>query len=176
MRALVEDINTRLGTVPGNQFARVWNNQIEGEEDINKQYSIPLPATLVEFVNPQEIKQLGDGVQLYDVLIVRVHILHWQIDAADGTMEQNLDAYDFAQEVYKKLQGWEPDGAVAFVRINEERDFQHKGLYHLIQDYKTNYIDDSMQRSTDGTTINAGTVVPVINAEYDPIKPYIKGT
>lgn len=167
MRTFIEAVLTQLKTVPGNKYAKAWNDQLNLEEKQTGAEFL-MPSTLVEFVNPQEVKQLGDNVQLYDPLIVRIHILHWQIDSGDGNMEQNLDAWDFAQEVFKKMQKFEPDGAVAFVRSSEERDYGHKGVYHLIQDYKTNYIDSTNQVSTDGVTITGGTVVPVINASYDP--------
>lgn len=157
----------QLATVPGIKFQRAWNDQLN-EDEQGKQYSFPSPAVFVEFLTPNEIKQLGDGIQLYDPLTVRLHILHWQLDAGDGTMEQNLDAWDFAQEVYKKMQKFEPDGAVAFVRSSEERDYDHKGIYHLIQDYKTNYIDSTVQESTDGTEIAGGTITPDLNVSYDP--------
>lgn len=172
MRALVTEILAKLDTVTGVKFTRVWNDNTNLDEN-QKMYATDFPAILPEFLNPQEVKQLGDGVQLYDPLIVRLHILHWQIDDGAGNMEQNLDAFDFAQEVFSKMDGFEPDGCVSFVRVAEERDYTHKGLYHLMQDYKTNYIDSSRQRSTSGTTIAGDTIDPVLNITYDP-KPYLK--
>ena len=173
MRALMEAVLAQLATVPGIKFQRAWNDQLNQEEQ-SEQYSFPSPAVFPEFLNPNEIKQLGDNIQLYDPLTVRLHILHWQLDAADGTMEQNLDAWSFAQEVYKKMQKFEPDGAVAFVRMSEERDYNHKGVYHLIQDYKTNYIDSTVQESTDGTEIPGGTITPNLDVTYDP-SPFLDG-
>ena len=167
------DILTQLATVTGIKFQRMWNDQLNLDET-QEQYSFPMPAVFVEFLNDQEIKQLGDGLQLYDNLIVRLHILHMELDAADGTMEQNLNVFDFMQEVYKKMQRFEPAQAAAFVRVSEARDYLHGNVYHGIQDYKTNYVDNSMQISTDGTTIDAGDVTLVPTVIYDPTKPYLK--
>lgn len=175
MRPLIEAVLAQLKTVDGVKYVRNWNDQLNLDEK-QEGYSFPMPAIFPEFLNPSDIKQLGDGCQLYDPLIVRLHILHWELDAADGNMEQNLNVLDFAQAVYAKMQRFEPDGAVVFVRISEERDYNHKGVYHFVQDYKTNYIDLSKQISTDGTTIAGGVVSPDVVATYDPIKPFIKGT
>ena len=90
MRQLLEDTLEHLGCEPDLfAFVDVWNNQLELAEQ-QQQYSFPLPACFIEVLNVQEPKQLGDGVQLYDQLIVRLHIVHEQLDAGDGTMERNL--------------------------------------------------------------------------------------
>lgn len=172
MRSLAEAILAQLATVPGIKFQRMWNDQLNQDEN-GSQYSFPAPAVFPELLSPNPAKQLGDGVQLFDPLIVRLHILHVQLDAGDGTMEQNLDAWTFAQEVYKKFQKFDPDGAVAFTRTSEERDYNHKAIYHLIQDYTTNYIDSTVQESTDGTIIPGNTLEPIVNGEYDP-SPFLK--
>lgn len=173
MRQLLEYTLEHLGCEPDLfAFVDVWNNQLDLAEQ-QQQYSFPLPAAFIEILNVQEPKQLGDGVQLYDQLIVRLHIVHEQLDAGDGTMERNLDVFDLTQKTFKRMQGFEPDKASAFFRVNEERDYYHTNVYHFIQDYKTTYLDDSAQRSTDGFSIN---LTPKITAQYNPIKPFLKGT
>jgi hypothetical protein len=71
------------------------------------------------------------------------------------------------------MQGFEPDKASAFFRVNEERDYYHTNVYHFMQDYKTTYLDDSAQRSTDGFSIK---LTPKITTQYNPIKPFLKGS
>lgn len=173
MKTFIQAIITQLETVTGVQFVRVWNDQLTLDEQ-KEGYSFPMPALFPEIINPEEIKQLGDGVQLYEPLTIRIHILHWQLDAGDGTMEQNLDVFDFMASVHSKMNLFEPTNAVPFVRGADGRDYQHAGVYHATIDYKTNYLDTTNQISTNGTTINAGTVTPVINASYNPA-PYLKG-
>jgi hypothetical protein len=173
MRQLLEDTLEHLGCEPNLfAFVDVWNNQLELSEQ-QQQYSFLLPASFIEILNVQEPKQLGDGVQLYDQLIVRLHIVHEQLDAGDGTMERNLDVFDLTQKTFKHMQGFEPDKASAFFRVNEERDYYHTNVYHFMQDYKTTYLDDSAQRSTDGFSIK---LTPKITTQYNPIKPFLKGT
>jgi hypothetical protein len=173
MRQLLEYTLEHLGCEPNLfAFVDVWNNQLELAEQ-QQQYSFPLPASFIEILNVQEPKQLGDGVQLYDQLIVRLHIVHEQLDAGDGTMERNLDVFDLTQKTFKRMQGFEPDKASAFFRVNEERDYYHTNVYHFMQDYKTTYLDDSAQRSTDGFSIK---LTPKITTQYNPIKPFLKGS
>jgi hypothetical protein len=98
MRQLLEDTLEHLGCEPDLfAFVDVWNNQLDLAEQ-QQQYSFPFPAGFIEVLNVQEPKQLGDGVQLYDQLIVRIHILHNQLDAGDGTMERNMDVFDLTQK------------------------------------------------------------------------------
>ncbi|MES2382616.1 MAG: hypothetical protein V4538_16325 [Bacteroidota bacterium] len=172
MKDFIKAILAQLETISDVKFVRVWNDQLNLDEQ-NKQYSFPMPALFPEIVNPDEILQLGDGVQLYEPLIIRIHVLHWQLDATDGTMEQNLDVFDFMDAINVKMNGFEPDGAVKFVRGADGRDYQHAGVYHAIIDYKTNFLDTSNQISTQGTTIGGGVIQPVLNVTYNPA-PYLK--
>ena len=147
--------------VPDFNFYHVWNNHAEKAKSLDEngapQYGINCPALMVEWSDDTEISQLGNGVQIYDPLFIRIHILHDEIDSADGNMDQNMNVYILKQKVFQALQGFEPDGAVAFVRISETRDYDHTNLYHFIQTYQTNYVDGTMElpvngQETDGTT------------------------
>ena len=102
-----------------------------------------------------------------------MHIIHYKLVARDGTMDRKIVVFDLTQKSFKRMQGFEPDKESAFFRVSEERDYYHTNVYHFIQDYKTTYLDDSAQRSTDGYSI---TVKPKITAQYNPIKPFLKGT
>jgi hypothetical protein len=158
-------IKTRIeGNVPDFNFIHVWNNYAEKLKSTDENgapvYGINHPSLFVEFQAPNDVEQLGGGVQIYDPLIVRVHILHNEIDATNGDMDQNLNVFALKQKVFQALQGFEPDGCVAFVRISEEQDYDHTNLYHFIQTYQTNFVDTSMmnpvngQETTGTTTLN----------------------
>jgi hypothetical protein len=145
-------------------FIHKWNNYVEKLKSVDENgapiYGINHPSLFVEYLTPNDIEQLGGGVQIYDPLIIKIHILHNEIDATNGDMDQNLNVFELKQKVFKALQGFEPDGCVAFVRINEEQDYDHTNLYHYIQTYQTNYVDTSMmnpvngQETTGTTTLN----------------------
>lgn len=159
---LFEAIKERISQfVPDINFTNVWNNHAEKMKSTDENgapiYGINCPAVLVEWADDTEITQLGNGVQLYDPLFIRIHILHDEIDSQDGNMDQNLNVFTLKQYIFQALQGFEPDGAVAFVRVSETRDYDHTNLYHFIQTYQTNYMDSTMSNPvnghcTDGTT------------------------
>lgn len=155
MKQLFLDIKTQLlAKVPEVTFVQMWNNQFNDLEE-GSVYSFPFPCIFIEFVNENEIKQLGQGYQIYDPLTVRVHIGHDFYNNTDGTMEQDLAVMDLKQKVYKALQKFEPTGAVQFIRYSESQDYNHTNIYHFIQDYKTNYIDSYRTEPVDGVQSSA---------------------
>lgn len=149
MRALIEDIISRVkAECPEAKIVRVWNNQVLAVVEER----LPLFQSPAVFIapRPETIMQLGEGVQLYDPLDIDIHIVHWQLDSKDGNLDQNLDVFDFADLVFLALQKFKPDGAGTFVRVGQQHDYEHAGLYHFIQTYRTNYVDAQMQEPVDG--------------------------
>lgn len=148
MKLLFTEIRDKLEAVTGMKYVRMWNDQLT-LVDKGKMQMFPMPAAFIAF-NSAEIMQLGEGVQLMDPLYVDIHILHWQVDAGDGTFEQNLDVFDFRMETFKKLQKFTPTKAGAMIRIAERQDYDHAGVYHYIQTYKFNLTEDEAQEPIDG--------------------------
>ena len=123
----------------------IWNDQLasmEGQEI----YSFRMPAVFFEFQNTSDVQTLGKGLQIYNDLIVRAHVVHQELDAADGTVDRNVAALVFKQDIFALLDVAEPTGAAMFARNGEEEDKSHTNIYHFIQDYKTNYVDKSRER------------------------------
>lgn len=124
------------------KFCQVWNSQttleIEGHT-----YDFEKPAVFVEFISPNTIEQLGNGDQIYNDLIVRLHIVHEFYNAIDGNgiEEQDLTIFDLSGACYQYLNKFEPTQAVAMVRVNESQQYNHKNVYEYLQDYKTNLVD-----------------------------------
>lgn len=173
MNQLFNDIKARLQTkVPELKFIQMYNNQFLQIED-GTVYAFPFPCVFIEFVNENEIKQLGGGYQIYDPLTIRVHIGQDYYDATDGTFEQNLAIFDLRTKVFRALQKFEPTGAVQFIRYSESQDYQHTNVYHYIQDYKTNYIEQAMKEPVDGIETTPPTDLD-LTVNYNPIKPYTK--
>lgn len=166
-------------------YVQMWNNQLAGWKDEylkianidepsrdTTTYSVNYPAILIEF-DHVENEQMGNGWQIYNDLIIRVHLVHEQLDAMDGTMEQNLDVYNLADAVYAALQKYKPPGCVEVIRQKHGLDWNHGNLYHYILEFGTNYIDSSRNEPIAGNTIAGGTITPVITESYNP-SPYIK--
>ena len=135
------------------KFAQVWNNQVkhiqaELEGTIAEgmpNYAFPLPAVFVELISQHPILQNGNRIQSYDELIVRIHYVHEFYNATkEGFMDEDFLIFEQTQRLYAMLQGFEPDGAVAFVRVAETEDTTHNMIYHFIQDYKTNLVDNTL--------------------------------
>lgn len=145
-------------------FIRMWNSQFEewiknkGAETIIP----PFPAILLEFQH-NAFEQLGNGAQLYDDLLVKVHIIDRQIDSpVEGDHDQNLYVYALADAVYAALNFFKPTGAGNFIRISHQPDFHHANLYHFISEWKTNYIDLSQVPPINPVTIPGSTITPSI--------------
>lgn len=177
MIQLFNDIKQQiLNEVPEIQFVQMYNSQfadMDRDERGASIYSFPLPAAFIEFEDDLQYLQLGNGVQLIDPLFIKIHIAHEYYDAQDGTMEQNLEIFNLRQKVYMALQKFEPNGAVAFMRINETQDKHHTNLYHYIQTYQTNFIDSERQEPVNGVIKDPPTDLD-LTVSYDP-SPYLKG-
>ena len=151
MKQLFLDIKSQLlAQVPELAFIQMFNNQFELIESQDT-YSFPFPCCFIEFLADNPIQQLGNGVQIYDPLTVRVHIGNDFYNAMDGTQEQDLIVMDLKQKVFKALNKFEPLGATVFVRFSETQDTNHTNVYHFIQDYKTNYIDQDRNEPVKST-------------------------
>lgn len=162
MKVVYTDIKAQIqAQVPEILHIALFNNQIEllkNEENntadsgsyTNSIYSFARPALFVEFVNPIEIKQLGGGLQEFD-LQIKIHIVH---DFYNGdNMEEDLTILDLKDNVYKALQGFEPTKSVSMVRKYEEVDYDHGNLNHYIQVYETNYVESVAERPLNGIVI-----------------------
>lgn len=155
------NVNEQMG------YIRIWNSQIDEwiKDKGNEMYSVPYPCILIEFQH-NAFEQLGNGAQVYDDLLIRIHIIDKEIDSpVEGDHEQNLYVYALADAVYAALNFFKPTGAGNFIRINHTPDFHHKNLYHFISEWKTNYIDLSQLAPVNGQTISGGTVTPEITID-----------
>lgn len=137
------------------QYVQMYNNQIFDEES-GQLYDYPKPAVLIEFESPTIIQQLGNGSQLYDELLVKLHIVDnfMNYTGDDGIEELNLEIFDRRDRVFTSVQGFEPTNCAAMVRVNEQQDYDHTQIYHYTQTYKTNYVDTLMDRPVNGQIIN----------------------
>lgn len=151
MRALYLAIKAQLLLkVPTINFIAMWNNQLQDLME-GKNYSFRQNAVLIEFVAPTQIGGVGNNVQVYEPLEVKIHIIHRQDDAGDGTMDCNLDVFDFKQQVYKALQLFQASNTSVFDRQTEEQDYDHTNLYHYIQSYMIAMVDNDMPLPINGT-------------------------
>ena len=150
MRQLYTDIKTKLQGITPELFVAVYNGQFE-QIEAQEIYSFPFPCAFIEIVSESEVEQLGNGVQIFDPLYVKIHIGHTFYNG--DNQEENLAIFDLKQTIFQALQKFEPDGAVAFIRLSEEQDTDHTDVYHFIQTYTTNYVDTTMIEPVGGVEV-----------------------
>lgn len=143
----IKDLLTLLTTIPvkngdGNivpLYTRVWNTQLQ-YEIAGQTYNGPKPAAFIEVPNGLAYNQLGGGVQSVD-LTFRVHIIHEQFDAQDGTMEQDLNVFTLRNTVMRLLCASRLTNCGPTTHKSDTQDFTHTNLYHFVSDYVCHFID-----------------------------------
>lgn len=143
MNQLFLDIQAQLiAEVPELLHTALYNNQIaymNREQGVEESFA--LPAGLIEFVNDNVPRSIGNGVQIYEPLVVRIYTIMQQLDSGTGTQNQNLDIFALKNKVYLALQNWHTEGSGTFDRTGEKQDYDHNNLYVWIMEFTTSYID-----------------------------------
>lgn len=161
-----------INAKPQVKYCNIYNNQY-GLEEEGKTYDFLKPAVFIEMQNTIDIQQLGNGNQIYNDLVIRLHIVHEFFNSTDGNgdQEQNLPVFELKQNIFATMDMLVPDGCIDLVRFSEEQNYDHKNLYIYAQDYRTNYIDNSRERPI-GYIIKEAPTAFQWAVTYDP-SPYI---
>lgn len=164
-------------------YVRKFNDQFKLMKEGTIE-AIPLPAALVKMVEPILWNQMGGGLKQGDITW-EIHIGMEQLDAGDGTMEQNLDVFDqFRDLVEAGLTGFMATASTPLFCISESPDYEHTNVYVYILSFKCGYIDSKgspydpaagkfiyKQPPTDLQVVNSVSHDPVA----DGIEPEFKG-
>ena len=83
MKALFQEIYSQLSSLKDSQgnpaYIRMWNDQAtllwEG-----KMQMFQMPAVFIEFSTAEIDTTLGGGLQIYNPVLINIHILHWKLD------------------------------------------------------------------------------------------------
>jgi hypothetical protein len=122
------------------QYCRVFNdhfNRMERQEI----EAFPFPCALVEIATPIDFMPIGGGLAQADV-IWRIHIGMQELDAGDGTMEQNLDVFSLYRDtVVAALSNFKPTACGLLFRVAEQPDFNHTNIYVYTVEFKCGFID-----------------------------------
>lgn len=137
-RQLFVDIKSQLLIVNGLKYVAQFNNQIAHIKS-RDQFSFPLPAAFIEFLDPSP-QQYGGGVQIYEPLNIRIHWA-WEKYNEDGEQDEVLEQFDIVQFIQAKFQNFAPANASTFVRINELYDGDHDNISVGYVDFRTTYVD-----------------------------------
>ncbi len=144
-------------------FRRVsmWNGQLE-KLKAGTIHAFDLPALFFEF-QAGEVDTVGGGVQVFDPVKVRMHVIDKLFDSnEDG--EVNLNALDLGDKVYTAFQMYQVVGATygssPFNRTAIELDEDHDALYHHVTEFTTTWTDNSANWPT-----GAGWVDPTLTPD-----------
>mgnify|MGYP006266308347 CR=1 FL=1 len=132
----VQVVNNDGQTLP--IYTRVWNNQTE----LKKQggtYAYPTPAAFVEWQFSNGIP-IGQGATSHDVTF-RVMIEHTQLDAVDGTFEQDLDFTNVVNKVHQALNRFKPANCSHLYRSGVQLDYNHDNTYLAVIEYSSHFIE-----------------------------------
>lgn len=121
------------------KYARVWNNQFQWMEEQSIE-AFPMPCAFVELSSPKG--GAGLGIITSDI-VFRIHIGANELDAQDGTMEQNVNIFALRDELIALLNYKELTGCSGLQMVNEEQDYSHTNVYHYIIEFLCSFIDTS---------------------------------
>ena len=139
----------------------IWNNQI-GRMKSGGGYGFDSPAIFLE-TRETNHERLGMGYKAYD-LECTIHLLHEELDAMDGTLDQNVNVFHYRDLVIEYLDGSKPVQAGNLWYISDEQDFSHDNCYIFNIKFKCRVVDQIA--NTLPTLANPNPVLKV-NYEWD---------
>jgi len=156
MNEFINDILSWLRAVPGVEYAAVYNQQYErinqGDEAGEAGYLFAMPAVFVDF-DFSEVKQMGQGYQLYEPVRVTLHIVCQQLDSGDGYLDQNSIIIPLKNSIFLAVQKKYPTRGGMMVRTSETADYGHNNLYVWKQIYTTTLVDHIGRDPINGVTL-----------------------
>jgi hypothetical protein len=181
IKQAVKDILAKLATIEGIKYVAVNNNQIQfGENGAN--FTMVRPAILFEIQVSQAFETLGGlcSPEDWDVSFFIVHEELNSIDPTtgdpDGTLDQNLDVFDFRDALKVAFLMWKPTNCSYFQYCGEKLDYNHNNIYIYRVEYKTHFIDTKGSPLDASNPLNQITVNPPITLNYNVFPQWISGT
>lgn len=168
-----------LGTDQKPVFKTVsmWNNQLSDERG-NKvmEHNFRKPAIFFEF-QPDQVDTMGNGVQVFEPLPIRVHLIDELFDSKDGTGEVNLQVFDYGDLIYRNFQLKQVTGAAfgcsPLNRTSIELDVDHDNLYHHVTTFTTTWTDNSMSKPVGGYDIDPPLLADITVEIVEPDSPEV---
>ena len=144
MNDFINTILARLRALNTLQYVAVYNQQYERinqpDEDGVNGYLFAMPAVFVEF-DFSQVKQMGQDYQLYEPVIVRLHIVMNEHDSQDGFLDENLNIINLKNSIFLQMQRFRPTQGGELIRTSEMADYGHTNLYVWKQEYTTTLVD-----------------------------------
>jgi hypothetical protein len=165
-REAIEAIKAQIKAETSIQDVRVFNDQfskmlVDGNPF---GYNIQSPSALIE-VQPTEIRQLGDGVQIYEPLNITIHIGQMELNGDGDTMDETLSIFDLRNEIFLALQEFSADTLARMYRTSEEPDYNHGNWYVWKMTFTTTFTDFGAQRPRNAATAENPTLTLTASME-----------
>jgi hypothetical protein len=138
IKTAITDMLTTLTNTGQFNYVAIWNNHVERLIS-GDGYSYNCPAAFVE-LETSEIHPLNAGITHTDY-IIRIHIVHNELDATDGTLDQNLNVFDYRDAVKVAFTNLRPTNFSNLMYYNEFQDYDHTNVYHYIVEFRAAFID-----------------------------------
>jgi hypothetical protein len=139
MRKIYEYIIAQLQTLDIFEKIAVYNAQID--RALLGISSLPLMSCFVEIDNIKEFN-LSQKLTGVDIKIT-IHIAHNELDATDGTLDQNLNIFSIRDKVHKFFLNLHLPNCGPILYNNENQQYNHTNLYHYVNSYNCHWIDIS---------------------------------
>ena len=136
LRTAIQELLTLIET-SSVKFARVFNNQFQYMEDGSIE-SFPMPCVFVEALLPND--NAGLGATVTDVTF-RIHIGMNELDAQDGTLEQNVNIFALRDEMVALLTYKMLSGCSGLQKVSESMDYTHTNVYHYVLEFVCSFVD-----------------------------------
>lgn len=152
LKQILADLGSMV--IPGTNtpvfnYIAIWNNHIKKSLS-GENYSFLFPAIFVEVKDTNSEVWLN-GVSIQDLEII-FHICHQELDAEDGTLDQNFDVFNFRTYIRQYFTNYSKAPVLnTFMFKKEEEDFNHNQIYHWKETFKTRYIDQTGNPFYNGT-------------------------
>jgi len=141
IKTAFQDVLLIARQITGVQYVAIFNNQVKEEQD-GKTFDFPKPALLIEIENPnQGLQTLGQDNVTVSEITWRISIVHEQLDAADGTLDQNLDVFDYRDLVKVAMTGIRPKNCSKWMYVEESQDYAHNNIYVYSVGFKCSFVD-----------------------------------
>lgn len=149
---LINKINSLVDTnnAPYFNTVAVWNDQVKRMKD-GSGYSLLTPACFIEIEESNEM-QLGMGVTSSD-LTITFHVVHEELDAIDGTLDQNLNVFGYRDIIKRYFTKYSPTQCGHMGYIHEKQDYSHNNIYQFNIQFKVGYIDTVAYPLQDGDQV-----------------------
>jgi len=144
--SVYQAIFNRIDTILDNEGLPVFKNRAVWNDNVNrilagKSKSYWMPSVWVEMQLGKEIN-LGGKLNGYDITFI-FHIVHMELDALDGTYDQNFNIFTYRDLIHKKFLSYTPVQCGAMRYAGEQQNYNHNNYYEYIIKYQSHYIDQT---------------------------------